>query len=67
MEIKVSVRGLVEFLLRTGDIDNRKKSAPDDAMAEGSRIHRRIEKILDEAVPAVYSLLNGLTLARVKA
>lgn len=24
MEIKVSVRGLVEFLLRTGDIDNRK-------------------------------------------
>lgn len=40
MEIKVSVRGLVEFLLRTGDIDNRKKSAPDDAMAEGSRIHR---------------------------
>lgn len=27
----------------------------------------RIEKILDEAVLAVYSLLNGLTLARVKA
>lgn len=44
MEIKVSVRGLVEFLLRTGDIDNRKKSAPDDAMAEGSRIHRMIQK-----------------------
>ncbi len=43
-EIKVSVRGLVEFLLRTGDIDNRKKSAPDDAMAEGSRIHRMIQK-----------------------
>ena len=44
MEIKVSVRGLVEFLLRTGDIDNRKKSAPDAAMAEGSRIHRMIQK-----------------------
>ena len=44
MEIKVSVRGLVEFLLRTGDIDNRKKSAPDDAMAEGSRIHGMIQK-----------------------
>ena len=27
----------------------------------------RIEKILDEALSAVYSLLNGLTLARVKA
>ena len=44
MEIKVSVRGLVEFLLRTGDIDNRKKSAPDDAMAKGSRIPRMIQK-----------------------
>jgi len=44
VEIKVSVRGLVEFLLRTGNIDNRKKSAPDDAMAEGSRIHRMIQK-----------------------
>ena len=47
MEIRVSVRGLVEFLLRTGDIDNRKKSAPDDAMAEGSRIHRMIQKKWD--------------------
>ena len=28
VEIKVSVRGLVEFLLRTGDIDNRKKICP---------------------------------------
>ena len=33
----------------------------------GNDCDSRIEKMLDEAVPAVYSLLNGLTLARVKA
>ena len=56
MEIKVSVRGLVEFLLRTGDIDNRKKSAPDDAMAEGSRIHRMIQKKMGSSYHAVVML-----------
>ncbi|MCM1049523.1 MAG: ATP-dependent DNA helicase [Clostridiales bacterium] len=43
MEIQISVRGLVEFILRSGDIDNRKASAP-DAMQEGGRIHRMIQK-----------------------
>ena len=44
MEVRISVRNLVEFILRSGDIDNRKKAAPDNAMAEGSRIHRMIQK-----------------------
>ena len=44
MEIRISVRGLVEFLLRSGDIDNRKKAAPEDAMQEGGRIHRMIQR-----------------------
>lgn len=44
MEIRISVRGLVEFLLRAGDIDNRKKAAPEDAMQEGGRIHRMIQR-----------------------
>ncbi len=43
MEIRVSVRNLVEFILRSGDIDNRKASAP-DAMQEGGRIHRMIQR-----------------------
>ena len=43
-EIRVSVRSLVEFLLRCGDIDNRRKAAPENAMQEGSRIHRMIQK-----------------------
>ena len=43
MEIKVSVRNLVEFILRSGDIDNRRAVMSDNAMAEGSRIHRMIQ------------------------
>lgn len=42
--VKISVRNLVEFLLRTGDIDNRTGSVMrSDAMQEGSRIHRKIQ------------------------
>ena len=44
MEIRTSVRNLVEFILRSGDIDNRKAASNKDAMAEGSRIHRMIQK-----------------------
>lgn len=44
MEIKVSVRSLVEFILRSGDIDNRRATTADNAMAEGSRIHRMIQR-----------------------
>lgn len=43
-EIKISVRNLVEFVLRSGDIDNRFQGGSDNAMAEGSRIHRMIQK-----------------------
>ncbi len=42
--IRMPVRALVEFLLREGDIDNRKGGIGDkDAMLEGSRMHRRIQ------------------------
>ncbi len=44
MEIHISVRNLVEFILRSGDIDNRKAAAPDNAMQEGSRIHRMLQR-----------------------
>lgn len=44
-QIKISVRNLVEFILRTGDIDNRRgRTAQKEAMQEGSRIHRRIQR-----------------------
>ena len=43
--IKISVRNLVEFIFREGDIDNRHgKAASPEAMQEGSRIHRKIQR-----------------------
>ncbi len=44
MEIRISVRSFVEFLLRSGDIDNRRSGGSEDAMAEGARIHRMIQR-----------------------
>jgi Rad3-related DNA helicase len=44
MEIHVSVRQLVEFILREGNIDNRKTGGSDTAMQEGSRIHKMIQR-----------------------
>ena len=41
MEVRISVRGLVEFILRSGDIDNRKAASPENAMQEGGRIDRK--------------------------
>ena len=43
-QINISVRNMVEFLLREGDIDDRKGSVdPFEAMQAGSRIHRKIQ------------------------
>ena len=43
--IKISVRNLVEFILRSGNLDNRRTSAADrEAMQKGSKIHRKIQK-----------------------
>lgn len=42
--IRISVRNLVEFILRSGDIDNRYGGKREkDAMQLGSRIHRKIQ------------------------
>ncbi len=43
-QVRISVRNLVEFILRSGDIDNRHQSSAEGAMQEGSRIHRMIQK-----------------------
>ncbi len=43
--IRISVRSLVEFVLRSGDIDNRRLAgAQKEAMLAGGRIHRKIQK-----------------------
>lgn len=42
--IRISVRNLIEFLLRSGDIDSRRKGKRDlDAMAAGAKMHRKIQ------------------------
>lgn len=45
LNVRISVRDLVEFILRSGDIDNRHGGGRMDreAMQEGSRIHRKIQ------------------------
>ena len=58
---RISVRNLVEFILRSGDIDNRRgKSAEREAMQEGSRMHRKIQRRMGgdymAEVPLVYQI-----------
>ena len=50
VRVRVSVRDFVEFVTRSGDIDNRSAGRDADAMAEGARMHRKIQK----AQPAGY-------------
>ncbi|MBQ6321646.1 MAG: ATP-dependent DNA helicase [Lachnospiraceae bacterium] len=47
--IRISVRHLVEFLLRSGDIDERSAALPDpEVMLMGGRVHREIQKGMGE-------------------
>lgn len=64
-QLHISVRNLVEFIFREGDIDNRAgKIQSADAMLEGTRIHRKIQKSKDKnyqaEVPLNYVVHNSL-------
>lgn len=55
--VRISVRNLVEFILRSGDLDNRRSAAQDrEAMLKGSKIHRKIQKQMDVTYQAEVSL-----------
>lgn len=41
-KIRVSVRGLIEFVMRSGDIDNRFRTM--NSLKEGQRIHKKLQK-----------------------
>ena len=44
-QLHISVRNLVEFIFKAGDIDQRAGKIPNaDAMLEGTRIHKKIQK-----------------------
>lgn len=62
LNIRISVRDLVEFILRSGDIDNRKGGGlgEKEAMQEGSRIHRKIQGKMGSAYRAEVPI--GITL-----
>ncbi|MEY8336714.1 ATP-dependent DNA helicase [Lachnospiraceae bacterium 62-35] len=56
-KIKISVRNLVEFVLRSGDLDNRRTAgAQKEAMQEGSRLHKKIQKRMGSTYQAEVSL-----------
>ena len=42
--VRISVRNLVEFILRSGDLDSGSGTADREAMLKGSRLHRKIQK-----------------------
>lgn len=42
--VRISVRNLVEFILRGGDLDNRRGNQDKEAMLKGSRLHRKIQR-----------------------
>lgn len=52
-QLHISVRNLVEFIFREGDIDNRSSRAMSaDAMMEGTRIHRKIQSSMGKEYQA---------------
>ena len=52
-QIRISVRNLVEFLLRCGDIDNRVGQGMQlRAMQEGTRIHKKLQKSMGSGYEA---------------
>lgn len=62
IEERISVRNLVEFILRCGDIDNRIGSFSDDAMQEGVRLHKMLQKRVGSdyraEVPLMYTYVE---------
>ena len=43
-EVRLSVRQLVEFLLRSGNLESGSAGSALDRAAEGARIHRRLQR-----------------------
>ena len=52
-EVKISVRELVEYILRSGDIENRRGGWADkESLAKGTRIHKKIQRQMGAAYQA---------------
>ncbi len=56
-QVKISVRSLVEFIMRSGDINTSSIGVADkDAMAKGSKLHRKLQKRMGSNYTAEYPL-----------
>ncbi len=55
-KIKVSVRTLVEFIMRSGDLESGSGRMDADAMQAGSRLHRKIQKSMGSNYTAEVAL-----------
>lgn len=64
LQIRLSVRELVEFVLRCGSIDSRFSGF--DRMNEGSRIHRKLQKAAGDAYEAEVSFKAQRTIDGVR-
>ena len=61
--VRISVRNLVEFILRSGDIDERRgQGGGVDAMLEGAKIHRAIQSAAGSDYTAEVSLREEIAL-----
>lgn len=59
--IKISIRNLVEFVMRSGNIDNRRTAPMEvEAMNEGSRIHRKIQSRMGPDYKAEVPLVHNI-------
>ena len=56
--VRISVRNLVEFILKSGDLDNRGGASDREAMQKGSRLHRKIQGRMGKAITERRFLLN---------
>ena len=54
--IRISVRNLVEFILRNGDLESGGTAGDKEAMLKGSRLHRKIQKQMGSHYQAEVSL-----------
>ena len=56
-KVRISVRNLVEFILRSGDLDNSSGTSRDkEAMLKGGRLHRKIQRSMKGDYQAEVSL-----------
>lgn len=66
ISIRISVRNLVEFLLRSGDLDNRYGGKRDaEAMHAGSRLHRKLQGRMGSGYEAEVTLKHLVKLGNI--